>query len=58
MREVGEKAGLEVGNPAQIVGVLIEFRIEGHHAAICILELTIEFGELILLFPQLRQSLQ
>ena len=58
MGEIGEKAGLQVGNPAQIIRILIEFRIEGNHAAIRILKLTIEFGELVLLFPQLRQSLQ
>ncbi len=58
MGEIGEKAGLQVRNPAQIIRVLIEFRIEGNHAAICVLKLAIEFGELILFFPQLRQSLQ
>ena len=46
--EIGQKAGLEVRNPAQIIRILIKFRIQGNDAAVCVLQFAIEFGELIL----------
>ena len=58
MGEVGKEAGLEVRHPAQVVGVLIELRIESDHASIGVLQLAIEFGQLVLFLPKFGQRPQ
>jgi hypothetical protein len=44
MGQVEKKAGLQIRDPAQIVGMLIEFRVKGDYAPICIFQFAVQVG--------------
>ncbi len=50
MRHVGEKAGLDLGGPAKVIGFLVELRVQSHDPAVGIFEFAIELIQLCLPF--------
>ena len=45
---VGEEARLHLGGAAQVVGLLVQLGVERHHAAVGVLQLAVELGQLLL----------
>ena len=55
---VGEEARLHLRGPAEVVGLLVQLGVEGHDAAVGVVQLVVELGQLLLALRQLFQGLQ
>ena len=58
MAHVGEESGLHLVGATQVVGLLVQLRVERHHAAVGVLQLAVEPAQLLLAGTQLFQRPQ
>ena len=58
VRDIGKELGLQFGGAAQVVGALVEFRIECDHTAVCVLKFAVQQFQFFLPRAQFLECLQ